>query len=170
MANRARNVGWNTGLGWGLARDHISPGGAGLASVCSAGNEQVPCSAPRRPAVNSWSLTGTDRAALAVYPQLERLIELRESGWFFRPVLVDRELELLTGVRMWPDGWSDAVAIRDLGDARAFRCDPAGGEVWQREGGLVDVIDALADLPAPHEPGAPRLVKAAAPDLWLPRR
>jgi hypothetical protein len=120
--------------------------------------------------MNGRSLTSADLAALAVYPQLERLIELREGGgWFFRPVQVGGELELLTGARMWPGGWSDAVAIRDLGDARAFRCDPDGGAVWQREGGLVDVVDALFELPAPGEPGAPRLVKAPAPELWIPR-
>jgi hypothetical protein len=69
---------------------------------------------------------------------------------------------------MWPGGWSDAIAIRDLTDAKAFRCDPAGGEVWKHEGGLVEVVDGLTDLPAPHEPHAPRLVKARAPGLWLP--
>jgi hypothetical protein len=119
--------------------------------------------------MNSRSLTSADRAALAVYPQLGRLIELRDGGgWFFRPVQVGGALELLTGARMWPGGWSDAIAIRDLGDARAFRCDPEGGEVWKREGGLVDVIDALFELPAPDEPAAPRLVKATAPELWIP--
>jgi hypothetical protein len=71
-------------------------------------------------------------------------------------------------LRIWPDGWSDAIAIRDLGDARAFRCDPAGGEVWKREGGLVEVIDGLVDLPAPDQPNAPRLAKATAPELWVP--
>jgi hypothetical protein len=59
---------------------------------------------------------------------------LRESGWFFQPVQVQSELELLTGWRTWPDGWSDALAIRDLRNARAFGCDPAGGEVWKHEG------------------------------------
>ena len=67
-----------------------------------------------------------------------------------------------------PEGWSDAVAIANRDDARAYRCDPAGGEVWGREGGLAEVIDALIELPAPHEPGAPRLVKAIAQRLWAP--
>jgi hypothetical protein len=114
-------------------------------------------------------LTTADRAAMAAYPQLQRLAELRDGGgWFFQPVSVDGELELLTGARVWPLGWSDAIAIRDLGDARAFRCDPAGGEVWKREGGLVDVIDGLVELPAPDDPSAPRLVKARGPGLWVP--
>jgi hypothetical protein len=54
------------------------------------------------------------------------------------------------------------------GDAKAFRCDPAGEVVWQREGGLVEVIDGLLQLPGPNESGAPRLVKARAPKLWVP--
>lgn len=107
--------------------------------------------------------------ALTLYPELQRLVELREgAGWFFQPVAVDRELELVTGARVWPDGWSDAIAIRSLGDARAFRCDPAGGEVWKREGGLIEVLDGLVELPAPYDPKAPRLVKAQAPTLWTP--
>jgi hypothetical protein len=114
------------------------------------------------------NLTAADQIALATYPQLWRIIELRGAGWFFKPVRIDGKLELLTGARLWPDGWSDAIAIRNLGDARAFRCDPASGEVWMREGGLVEVIDGLIELPAPHEPGAPRLVKASAPELWTP--
>jgi hypothetical protein len=114
------------------------------------------------------TLTAADRRALAAYPQLGRVLELRGVGWFFRPLLVEGRVELLTGARMWPDQWSDAIAIRNLGDARAFRCDPAGGEVWKHEGGLVEVIDSLVALPAPHEPHAPRLVKATAPKLWTP--
>jgi hypothetical protein len=114
------------------------------------------------------TLTSADRIALATYPQLWRITELRGAGWFFRPLLAETGVELLTGARLWPDGWSDAIAIRDLTDARAFRCDPASGEVWMREGGLVEVIDGLIELAAPHEPGAPRLVKATAPQLWTP--
>ncbi|MFL6141751.1 MAG: hypothetical protein ACJ72N_07765 [Labedaea sp.] len=40
--------------------------------------------------------------------------------------------------------------------------------MWQREGGLVDVIDGLMELPAPNESGAPRLVRGTAPRLWTP--
>jgi hypothetical protein len=109
-------------------------------------------------------LTSADRLAIQLYPELGRLITLRSGGgWFFQPVQVEGELELLTGARRWPENWSDAMAIRDQGDAKAFRCDSVGGVVWQREGGLVEVIDGLLELPAPDEPGAPRLVKAKAP-------
>jgi hypothetical protein len=121
------------------------------------------------PGASDPKLTTSDRAALAAYPQLRRLIDLRDGGgWFFQPVQVQGELELLTGARLWPDGWSDAIAIRDVGDARGFRCVQLGGEVWKREGGLTEVIDGLVELPAPDQPNAPRLVKATAPTLWTP--
>lgn len=109
-------------------------------------------------------------AALRLYPQLQRIAQLRDGGgWVFQLVQADGRLDLLTGVRLWPWAWSDAIAIRDLGDAKAFRCDPDGGEVWRHEGGLVEVVDALLELPAPDEPGAPQLVKAKAPELWTPQ-
>ena len=79
-------------------------------------------------------------AALLVYPELQRLIELRDAGWFFQPVLVDAELELLAGARLWPSGWSDALAIRSQTDSHGYRCDPTGGEVWHREGSLTEVV------------------------------
>jgi hypothetical protein len=121
------------------------------------------------PGDHSPKLTTADQAALKLYPELGRLLDLRDGGgWFFQPIQVEGELELVTGARMWPEGWSDALAVRDLGDARAFRCDPVGGEVWQREGGLVEVVDGFVELPAPDHPHAPRLVKAQAPELWVP--
>jgi hypothetical protein len=109
-----------------------------------------------------------DQPVCDTYPCLQRLYELRNDGWRFQSVLIAGDLELLAGARSWPDGWSDAIAIRDLTDAKAFRCDPDGGEVWLREGGLVDVVDALIELPAPDQPSAPRLVRARAPQLWTP--
>ena len=108
------------------------------------------------------------QAALVAYPELRRLVELRDGGWFFQVVQVGGELELLAGGKSWPEGWSDAIAIRDVGDARAFRCDPAGGEVWSLEGGLVEVVDGLVELPGPGEARAPRLVRARGPRLWTP--
>lgn len=107
-----------------------------------------------------------DSAAAAAFPVLRKLIELRDGGgWFFFPVIRDGELALLAGARSWPDGWSDAISIRDSTDAKAFRCDHAGGQVWCREGTLDEVIDALVELPPPNTPGAPRLVVATAPLL-----
>ena len=68
--------------------------------------------------MNRLHLTTAHHAALVCYPELARLIELRQAhGWLFQPIQVHGEVELLTGVRIWPLGWSDAIAIRDLGDA-----------------------------------------------------
>jgi hypothetical protein len=109
-------------------------------------------------------------AAVAAFPELGRLVELKTgSGWVFHPVVMDGEIVLLAGWRVWlAGGWSDAIAIRDRGDAKAYRCDAEGGEVWEREGSLVEVTDALIELPAPDEPGAPKLVKGRRPVIWTP--
>jgi len=117
------------------------------------------------------TVTEADLAALRAFPGLRCLLDLRESGeWFFQPVLTNGQLTLVAGARVWRGGWSDAITIRDETDAKGFRCDPAGGVVWNREGSLTEVLDGLLELPAPHQPNAPRLVKAQAPNLWLPRR
>jgi len=110
-------------------------------------------------------------AAVSAFPELRRLVELKQGGgWVFQPVVIDGGLELLAGWRAWlVDGSTDAIAVRNVGDAKAYRCDATGGEVWGREGSLVEVIDALIELPAPDAPRAPRLVKGRRPILWTPR-
>ncbi|MGH3677420.1 MAG: hypothetical protein ACRDU5_17115 [Mycobacterium sp.] len=115
--------------------------------------------------------THADRASLALYPELGKLITLRDNGrWQFMPKIQRGGVELVAGFAVWlPEGWTDAIALANRDDAKAYRCDPAGGEVWGREGGLAEVLDALTELPAPHEPGAPRLVKGKARRLWVPR-
>ena len=98
------------------------------------------------------ALSDSDRAAL------HSLTMLRERGWVFVPHVTDGQVVLLTGVRMWPGGWADAVGILGAGDAQAARTDPDGGLVWRRAGTVVEVADGLLDLPPPHSPDAPRLV------------
>ncbi|MFD2417737.1 hypothetical protein [Amycolatopsis pigmentata] len=115
------------------------------------------------------AVTDADVVAVRVFPVLRRLLGLRESGgWFFQPLFSDSRLLVVAGARLWPGGWSDAIAIRTETDAKGLRCDPVGGVVWNREGGVADVLDGLLELPAPHEPNAPRLVTAHAPRLWVP--
>ncbi|PRX48697.1 hypothetical protein B0I33_104515 [Prauserella shujinwangii] len=101
---------------------------------------------------------------------LDRLAVLREAGWQFLPVIDEGgELTELRGVRAWPTGHADALLVRDATDAAGLRCDANGGVVWQREGGLPEVIDGLLTLPPPDAPGAPRLVRGRAPNgLWVP--
>lgn len=115
-------------------------------------------------------LSPVERAAVAAFPELLRLIELRrDCDWTLQPIRsVGGDVELVAGARVWPDGWNEAIAIWDTTNVRAFRYNPDGGEVWSREGTLVDVIDSLIDLPAPGEPGAPTLVKGRVNGLWLP--
>jgi hypothetical protein len=111
-------------------------------------------------------LTDTERAAVAAFPGLRRLIDLRDSGpWLFLPTVVDGRLVEVHAVRAWPGGWADAIRVRHVTDAAAVRTDYEGGLLWQREGGLVDVADALLELPPPMHPNAPRLVRGIAPPM-----
>jgi len=112
----------------------------------------------------------SEAVAVAAYPELRRLIDLRDAGWEFLPRHDDDGgLVEVRGVRTWPgSGSADALMVRYVTDAAALRCDHAGGVVWQREGTLAEVVDALITLPAPDTPGAPRLVTATGPKLWTP--
>lgn len=112
----------------------------------------------------------TATAALAAFPELRHLLDLRDAGWqFFPRTGVDGELVEVRGVRTWPgSGSADAIMVRYTTDAAALRTDDDGGIVWQREGSLVDVVEGLITLPPPGTPGAPSLVKATSPRLWTP--
>jgi hypothetical protein len=83
-------------------------------------------------------------------------------------ILTLDHVEWETTLRVWlVSSWSDALAIRDPGDARAYRCTAEGGVVWDRDGTLVCVLDELLALPRADAPGAPRLVQAQR-KLWIP--
>ncbi|MGQ0840013.1 hypothetical protein [Actinokineospora sp.] len=103
-------------------------------------------------------MRSTPDRALVAYPQLRRLIQLRDNGWMFIPVAIDGRLDELRGVRTWPTGWAEAIRVNNITDAAALRTDPDGRIVWARDGGLVDVVDALAALPAPELLGRSGLV------------
>ena len=75
----------------------------------------------------------------------------------------------MLGMGAWPTGWADAFLVRYVTDAKALRVDPQAGVVWQVEGGLVEVIDGLIDLPSPGTRGAPNLVRGHSAFLWTPR-
>lgn len=117
-------------------------------------------------------ITDPERAAIAAYPELRRLMALRASGlWRFLATTDEAGNPVrLNGARVWPDGSAEALGIRASTDALAIRVDPAGETVFRREGTLAEVIDALVALPAPNTPGAPHLVlSSAAVSLWRPR-
>lgn len=109
----------------------------------------------------------TEGAAIAEFPELRRLVDLRNAGWKFLPVNSDSgELVEVRGVRAWPDDWVDAIVVRFTTDATGLRCDRSGGVVWHRDGDMADVVDGLLALPAPSDPAAPRLVLRTTPGLW----
>ena len=126
-----------------------------------------PVLAPPPPGQRRMSPSDLEAATLAEFPELRRLIDLREAGWVFLPGLEDGEITEVRGVRTWPDGWGDAIRVRYTTDTAALRTDHDGGLVWQREGSLVEVVDGLLTLPPPSEPGAARLVRATEPMLWI---
>jgi hypothetical protein len=79
--------------------------------------------------------------------------------------------DLLVYIHPWPDGSTDALAVKGETDALAERTNPDGDPVWRHEGTLTDAIDALREVPPPNAANAPRLVlpgRATRPDLWRP--
>lgn len=114
-------------------------------------------------------MTATN-SAIAAFPELQRLVDLREAGWSFLPVTDDDgELTELRGVRAWPGGFADALRVVYTTDAAGLRVDHTGCVVWQREGGLAEVVDGLLTLPGPETVGAPRLVLGRSPSgIWVP--
>ncbi|MFE0024946.1 hypothetical protein [Amycolatopsis sp. NPDC059021] len=115
-------------------------------------------------------VTSAEAVALAEFPELGRLVILRDAGWAFLPDLDDEgRVAEVRGVRAWPGSDNaDAVLVRFTTDAAGLRCDGVGGVVWRREGTLTEVVDGLLALPSPGTRGAPRLVKATVPRLWTP--
>jgi hypothetical protein len=111
-------------------------------------------------------------AALAAFPELQRLIDLCSTGWWLFLPATEPNMGLVEvrGVRPWPgSGTADAVRVRYVTDAAGLRSDETGGVVWKHEGDLVEVVDGLLSLPPPDSPGAPRLVRGRARQgLWLP--
>lgn len=103
-------------------------------------------------------LTEVQRQMIAEFPEIKKVLPLRDCGfqfWFIVQVLV--------GVREWPGGWMDHFHLRTDTDCWAARATHDDELVWERSGGLAEVVDALFELPAPGQPHAPKLVRAAAP-------
>ncbi|WP_020668688.1 hypothetical protein [Amycolatopsis nigrescens] len=93
----------------------------------------------------------SDRAAVAVFPELQRLIDLREVGWLFTYVH-DRDglLVMVAGLRMWRGVLqADALRVKSPPDAQALRSGP-DHTIWFRTGTLAEVVDGLLSLPVPQ--------------------
>lgn len=111
-------------------------------------------------------------AALAAYPELRHLLRLDAAGWVWMPPPCDEHgcpVEI-HGLRLWPDMPDvDGLRVRSEKDARAVRVTHDDHLLFERDGTLEEVVDALLHLPPPGSPYAPRLVVGSAPkDLWLP--
>lgn len=106
--------------------------------------------------------------SLVLYPELQRLVDLRDAGWSFSPRHnPDGELVGINGLRVWPEGQADALRVKSPTDTAALRCDHTGGVLWERQGTLVEVVDGLLELPLPGARLAPCLVSGTVP-LWTP--
>jgi hypothetical protein len=115
-------------------------------------------------------LTPFARASIEEYPVLARLVLTSSVEWVFQPTQLPSGQPLLCVWRIWAtSGYNDAVTVLDDLNARAFRCDPYGGQVWQREGDVNGVVEGMAELPEPGMRTAPNLVKGTSPSgLWTP--
>jgi hypothetical protein len=116
------------------------------------------------------TMTDSDRKAVALYPELQRLIDIRELGWVFR-VEPSEDLLAVKGLYLHRVGmvhWADMLEIRNLTDAAAVRLNPGRALVWKVTGTLVDIVDGLMQLPHPSSPFAPRLVLNKLNTLWVP--
>jgi hypothetical protein len=114
--------------------------------------------------------TDAEQKAMAAYPELQRLIDIRNAGWIFQVASTEGTVSV-KGLYIWnPAGisWADMIQIRDLTDAAAVRLNPNRQLVWQYEGDMVGAIDGLLQLPQPDDPFAPRLVIGKVGKLWVP--
>jgi hypothetical protein len=106
--------------------------------------------------------------AVRTFPQLARLVEIKEAGWIFRPF--PDENGMLVGLVDWhtEGDTTDALWVFGRDQCRAARVTLGygGGVVWEYGGDLETSVDELLALPQPGERSAPRLVRRHAPGLW----
>jgi hypothetical protein len=121
--------------------------------------------------VGAAMMTESDRRAVALYPELRKIVDIRGIGWVFQLATDDDgEITAVKGMFLHRVGmayWADMLQIRDSADAAAVRLNPDRLPVWQVTGTMVDAIDGLAQLPPPASPSAPRLVIGGV-GLWVP--
>jgi len=110
---------------------------------------------------------------VALYPETQYLLDLRDAGWSFQPQRIDGE-PVIVGFRSWPThtdaiwvfGRTRCLGIRTLDNAPGV----AGGMVWMHESDLAAVIHEILALPAPGARLAPSpvLPRTTANILWTP--
>jgi hypothetical protein len=74
-------------------------------------------------------------AALVAFPELRKLVDLRERCWTFFLHTRHGELVQINGLRAWPGGYADAIRVRNTTDVSALRCDHTGGALWHTDHG-----------------------------------
>lgn len=112
-----------------------------------------------------------DRAAVAAFPELKRLIDLRVSTEWTWSVYRDPngEVWLVAGARVHVDGSRDEIGVRSESAVRVVRFNPLNEAVVMREGSLGEMVDLLRGLPSPLHPKTPSgVVSGALPRLWVP--
>jgi len=103
----------------------------------------------------------------------EGLRTLVMRGFRFHHLKTDDDrVSVVIGSFGWPE-FDDRIQINDENDAIATRAATdveanTNDVVWSYEGGTLATINALLELPKPHEPGAPRLAHRGPSGLWLP--
>lgn len=103
----------------------------------------------------------------------EGLRTLLRRGFTFRDLRDERgDVCVLLASYGWPT-CSDRLHIYGEDEAIAARVVPStrievDDVLWCYEDGALATINALLELPAPDEPGAPRLARRAPLGLWLP--
>lgn len=103
----------------------------------------------------------------------EAIRALLARGWRFQQLHDDDgNVVALVGSYGWPDyddrlhvyGEDEAIAARVATVARS----DADEIVWSYQGDATTAIQALLELPKPHDPNAPRHSHRAPLGLWLP--
>ncbi|GAA4434917.1 hypothetical protein ACFQV2_27740 [Actinokineospora soli] len=89
---------------------------------------------------------------------LDALTRLTRAGWVFTYPRDDTG-GIIAGyaVRLWPGGWWDGLILHAEHECEAIRVDPDNALTWRRDGTVVDMVAAVAELPAPGERLAPSL-------------
>lgn len=116
-------------------------------------------------------------AAVSLYPDLQRLIDLKVAGWIFQVQEDGDVITAVKGMRLWRaqrGTWADFLGINNETDSVAVRLTPNKERVWSYEGTMVGAIDRLIELPHPEATTAPRLVLGGPPvsvgRLWQPEQ
>lgn len=104
----------------------------------------------------------TDAEAVKLFPSLEYLVLIRESGWTFLPIDDPGDPDaVLDAARVWPGGWRDCIRVRDEADALGLRIQVVSEQpaeiVWERSGTFAEVVHELLSLlpPTPADGAEP---------------